>query len=60
MILINCVQSEDCANIVDCVFLCTRRDLAMHCREFYFFPGLAPMRDKMVAVRMSVSQNPNA
>ena len=60
MILINCVQSEDCANIVDCVFCTHERDLAMHVVNFYFFPGLAPMREKMVAVRVSVRQSPNA
>ena len=64
MILINCMQSEDCVNFVDCVFCTRERDLAMHCdhcRYFLVFPGLAIcMHEKMVAARVSVRQSPNA
>ena len=42
MILINCVQSEDCANIVECVFCSHERDLAMRCRSFLFLSRSGP------------------
>ena len=42
MILINCVQSEDCANIVDCVFCTHERDLAMHVVNLNFCPRSGP------------------
>ena len=61
MILINYVQSEDCANSIDCVFCTHELDLSMHVVNFFFlFPGLAPMREKIVAVRVSVRERPNA
>ena len=39
MVLINCVQSEDCANFVDCIFCTHERDLAMHWHSFFFPSG---------------------
>ena len=59
MILINCVQSEDCANFV-VFFVHTCAIWQCIVVIFYFFSGLAPMREKMVAARESVRQTPNA
>ena len=59
MILINCVQSEDCANFVDCVFVHTSAIWQCIVVIFFIFLGLAPMREKTVAVRVSVRQSPN-
>ena len=59
VILINCVQSEDCANFV--LFLYTRAQYGNVLSLFFiFFSGLVPMREKMVAARESVRQTPNA
>ena len=59
MILINCVQSEHCANFVDCVFCAHVRNNGNALSLFFIiFSGLAPMREKMVAAHVSVRQTP--
>ena len=60
MILMNCVQSEDCA-ILKIAFICTHvRIMAMYCRLFLILSSLAPMHEKMVAARERGRQTPNA